>query len=64
MFRVVLCMLKIYIFFGMVIKCLDVVDKIGDVEIIPQMGPNDGKPKVDVKMKSVTIRRDEPEEGK
>ena len=64
MLRDVPRMPKNYTIFGKVIKGLDVVDKIGDVEITPQMGPNDGKPKVDVKMKSVTIRREEPETEK
>jgi cyclophilin family peptidyl-prolyl cis-trans isomerase len=46
---------KHYTFFGKVINGMDVVDKIGQVEITPQMGPTDGKPKVDVVMKSVRI---------
>jgi cyclophilin family peptidyl-prolyl cis-trans isomerase len=41
--------------FGKVIKGMDVVEKIGQVEIIPQMGPTDGRPKEDVVMKHVTI---------
>jgi len=64
MLRDVPRMPKNYTIFGKVIKGLDVVDKIGDVDITPQMGPNDGKPKVDVKMKSVIIRREEPEPDK
>jgi cyclophilin family peptidyl-prolyl cis-trans isomerase len=50
-----------YTIFGKVIKGLDVVDKIGDVEITPG---TDGRPKVDVKMKSVTIRREKAETKK
>lgn len=49
---------KNYTIFGKVIKGQDVVDAIGAVEITPQMGPNDGKPKVDVVMKKVTIRKE------
>lgn len=48
---------KNYTIFGKVIKGQDVVDKIGEVDITPQMGPTDGKPKVDVVMKKVTIRK-------
>jgi len=49
---------KNYTIFGKVIKGLEVVDAIGAVDITPQMGPNDGKPKVDVVMKKVTIRKE------
>jgi cyclophilin family peptidyl-prolyl cis-trans isomerase len=48
---------KNYTIFGKVVKGLDVVDSIGAVEITPQMGPSDGKPKVDVVMKKVTVAR-------
>jgi cyclophilin family peptidyl-prolyl cis-trans isomerase len=57
MLRDVPGMPKNYSIFGKVIKGMDVVDSIGAVEIVPQMGPNDGKPKVDVVMKKVTIAK-------
>ena len=57
---------KNYTIFGRVIKGQDVVDAIGNVEIIPgRMGPTDGRPKEDVIMKKVTIRKEplsKPEE--
>ena len=49
---------KNYTIFGKVIKGQDVVDAIGAVDITPQMGPNDGRPKVDVVMKKVTIKKE------
>ncbi len=49
---------KNYTIFGKVIKGLEIVDAIGGVDITPQMGPSDGKPKVDVVMKKVTIRKE------
>ena len=49
---------KNYTIFGKVIKGIEVVEKIGEVDITPQMGPRDGKPKVDVVMKSVTVRHE------
>ena len=44
-----------YTIFGHVTAGLDTVDKIGQVDIIPQMGPTDGAPKVPVVMESVKI---------
>ena len=50
---------KNYTIFGKVTKGMDVVDSIAAVEIIPQMGPTDGKPKIDVVMKKVTVKKEE-----
>jgi cyclophilin family peptidyl-prolyl cis-trans isomerase len=49
---------KNYTIFGKVVRGMDVAEQIGQVEIIPQLGPNDGKPKVEVVMKKVTIKKD------
>jgi len=45
----------LYTIFGKVSSGLDVVDKIGAVDITPQMSPTDGKPKTPVVMTSVKI---------
>lgn len=55
---------KNYTIFGKVINGMDVVDKIGAVEIIPLMGPADGRPKEDVMLKKVTIRSEAKTESK
>lgn len=47
---------KNYTIFGKVTKGMDVVDKIGAVELVPP-GAGDGKPKVDVVMKTVTVKK-------
>lgn len=44
-----------YTIFGKVVLGLEVVEKIGQVEIIPQMGPTDGAPKTPVVMETVKI---------
>jgi cyclophilin family peptidyl-prolyl cis-trans isomerase len=49
---------KNYTIFGRVTKGMDVVDSIAAVEIIPQMGDTDGKPKIDVVMKKVTVEKE------
>jgi cyclophilin family peptidyl-prolyl cis-trans isomerase len=49
---------KNYTIFGKVIRGMEVVEKIGNVEIIPgMMGPTDGRPKEDVLLKKVTITK-------
>ena len=48
---------KNYTIFGHVLKGMDVVDSIAAAEIIPQMGLTDGKPKVDIVMKKVTVQK-------
>ncbi len=45
----------LYTIFGKVKSGLDVVDKIGAVDITPQMGPTDGSPKTPVVISSVKI---------
>ena len=49
---------KNYTIFGKVTKGMDIVDSIAAVEIIPQMGPTDGKPKIDVVMNKVTVKKE------
>lgn len=46
---------KSFTIFGKVVSGMEVVDRIGSMEIIPVMGMEDGKPKVDVVMKTVSI---------
>ncbi len=45
-----------YTIFGKVTKGMDIVDKIGAVDVVPQMGPTDGRPKTDILLKKVSIR--------
>jgi cyclophilin family peptidyl-prolyl cis-trans isomerase len=49
---------KNYTIFGKVSKGMDVVDSIAAVDIVPGMGPTDGKPRTDIAMKSVVIEKD------
>lgn len=44
-----------YTIFGRVVSGVEVVEKIGQVEITPQLGPTDGKPKTPVVMETVRI---------
>jgi cyclophilin family peptidyl-prolyl cis-trans isomerase len=44
-----------YTIFGKVIAGQDIVDKIGQQEIIPQLGPTDGAPKTPILIESATI---------
>jgi cyclophilin family peptidyl-prolyl cis-trans isomerase len=48
---------KNYTIFGKVIKGMNVVDKIAAAKIIPQMGPNDGRPENPVAMEKVIIEK-------
>ncbi len=48
---------KNYTIFGRVTKGMDVVEKIGGVEIVPgPFGGSDGRPKQDIMVESVTVR--------
>jgi cyclophilin family peptidyl-prolyl cis-trans isomerase len=48
----------LYTIFGKVVKGMEVVDKIGGVEIIAgMMGPTDGRPKSDVLIKKIAIKK-------
>lgn len=47
---------KAYTIFGRVVTGMDVVDRIGAVEIVPQMGATDGRPKADVVITSVRLK--------
>ena len=55
---------KSYTIFGKVVKGMEVADAIGQVDITPAMGPNDGTPKTPVVIKKVTIRREPAGEKK
>ncbi len=55
---------KLYTIFGKVVKGMDVVEKIGRVEIVPVNSPSDGRPKVDVIMRSVKIQQEDMPKGK
>ncbi len=46
-----------YTIFGKVTKGMDVVQKIGQVDIIPAMGPTDGRPKTDVIVKKIRMKK-------
>ena len=46
---------KNYTIFGKVVSGMDVVDKIGAAEITPGMNQFDGRPKIDLVMKSVSV---------
>jgi len=48
---------KAYTIFGRVVSGLDVVDQIGAVEITPEMGATDGRPKTDVVITSVRMKQ-------
>jgi len=46
-----------YTIFGEVVEGMDVVESIGRVQIVPQMGQSDGRPAKDVIVRKVTIRK-------
>lgn len=46
-----------YTIFGKTIKGIDVVEKIGQVEIIAAMGSSDGRPKTDVLIKNIYMKK-------
>ncbi len=47
-----------YTIFGKVVKGMEVVDKIGAVDVIPgPMGATDGRPKTDVVIKKITMKK-------
>jgi cyclophilin family peptidyl-prolyl cis-trans isomerase len=48
---------KNYTIFGLVTNGMEVVEKIGAVEVVPQLGPTDGRPRVEIMMTKVTILR-------
>jgi cyclophilin family peptidyl-prolyl cis-trans isomerase len=48
---------KNFTIFGKVVNGMEVADSIAAVDIIPQMGPTDGRPKVDVVLEKVSISR-------
>lgn len=48
---------KNYTIFGKVVRGMDVVDAIAAVEIVPQMGPMDGRPVEDIVIRKVTIQK-------
>lgn len=48
---------KAYTIFGRVVSGMDVVDRIGAVDITPEMGARDGRPKTDVVVSSARIQK-------
>jgi cyclophilin family peptidyl-prolyl cis-trans isomerase len=49
---------KNYTIFGKVVKGIETIDKMGKAEIIPIRSPGDGRPKTDILIKKITIRRE------
>ncbi len=48
---------KAYTIFGRVVSGMDVVDRMGAVEITPEMGATDGRPKTDIVITSVRMKQ-------